>query len=373
MAKIELIDVCTRFTTKHKETKNSFISLPSVKSGEHKKVTPFSIDNVNLEIPDAKTLVILGPSGCGKTTLLKIIAGLIPVESGNIRFDGVDVMNLKPGERKIGMVFQDYALYPHLTSKQNILAYFLFRKRTREMYAEAKEKFDKTSELMGVDLEYLLDRKPGNLSGGEKQRVAVGRCITRDPKVFLMDEPFSNLDRMLRDKYRKNLKTLLRKFNVTTVYVTHDQLEAYFFADIIAIMNDGCIEQTGTYEEVYNQPASIFVSDFLNINTGCPAINIIDGSYVSGEFAEVLIGVRSEDIIISNVSKDNYIRCEINDRDDNVLQKTSCVIAALKDTTLSIQTPLREDLSPGKPVWLSFQRFHTFDKNTKKRIKTYTI
>ena len=184
----------------------------------------FRIDDLSLSIFDGETLVILGPSGCGKTTLLKIIAGLIPPDSGEVRYDGVDVDDVPPGDRRIGMVFQNYALYPHMTSRTNVLSYFLFRKKTPEMDAMAREKYRRTSELMGVELEYLLDRRPTTLSGGEKQRVALGRCITRDPGVFLLDEPFSNLDQALREKYRVNLKTLLRQFNISTVYVTHDHV-----------------------------------------------------------------------------------------------------------------------------------------------------
>src|SRR5581483_6829749 len=161
----------------------------------------FEIRDLNLSVFDGETLVVLGPSGCGKTTLLN---------------DGVDMTRVMPGARRVGMVFQNYALYPHMTSRTNVLSYFLFRKKTPEMDALAREKYRRTSELMGVELEALLDRWPGTLSGGEKQRVALGRCITRDPAVFLLDEPFSNLDQALRERYRVNLKVLLRQFGITT-------------------------------------------------------------------------------------------------------------------------------------------------------------
>src|SRR5439155_174887 len=193
--------------------------------------SPFSMQNLSLRIPDGETVVILGPSGCGKTTLLKIIAGLIPLDSGEVRYDDVDVKDVRPGDRRIGMVFQNYALYPHLNSRTNVLSYFLFRKKTPELDAMAKAKYQRTSELMGVELASLLDRRPPTLSGGEKQRVALGRCITRDPALFLLDEPFSKLDQALREKYRVNLKILLRQFNITTVYVTHDHYEALILAD----------------------------------------------------------------------------------------------------------------------------------------------
>ena len=197
-------------------------------------------------------MVVLGPSGCGKTTLLKIIAGLLQPDSGEVRYDGVDVEDVPPGARRIGMVFQNYALYPHFTSRTNVLSYFLFRKKTPELDALARAKYQRTSELMGVELAYLLDRKPTTLSGGEKQRVALGRCITRDAALFLVDEPFANLDQALREKYRVNLKILLRQFNITTVYVTHDHHEALILADLLAVMDRGRIEQVGTPQEIYD-------------------------------------------------------------------------------------------------------------------------
>jgi len=185
MARIDLIDVCKTLTDQGP-----------------KSASTFSMQGLNLRIPDGKTLVVLGPSGCGKTTLLKIIAGLIPPDSGEVRSNGVEVTTLSPRDRRIGMVFQNYALYPHFSSRRNVLAYFFFRKKTPELDAMAKAKYQRTSELMGVDLEYLLDRRPTTLSGGEKQRVALGRCITRDAELFLVDEPFANLDQALREKYR---------------------------------------------------------------------------------------------------------------------------------------------------------------------------
>ena len=218
------------------------------------RASAFSIQNLDLTISDGETMVILGPSGCGKTTLLKMIAGLIPPDSGEIRYDGVNVKDVQPGERRVGMVFQNYALYPHLVSRTNVLSYFLFKKKTPAMAAVAVAKYQRTSELMGVELTDLLDRKPGTLSGGEKQRVALGRCITRNPAVFLLDEPFSNLDQGLREKYRVNLKILLKQFSISTVYVTHDHLEALILADRLAIMDRGRIEQVGTYAEIYGRP-----------------------------------------------------------------------------------------------------------------------
>ena len=198
-----------------------------------------------------------------------------------MRYDDVDMSDVPPGDRRIGMVFQNYALYPHLTSRTNVLSYFLFRKKTPELDALAREKYRRTSELMGVELAYLLDRRPTTLSGGEKQRVALGRCITRDPAVFLLDEPFSNLDQALREHYRVNLKILLKQFNITTVYVTHDHVEALILADRLAVMDRGRIEQVGTYQEIYEQPRNVFVAGFLNRHVGTPPISLIDARYLA--------------------------------------------------------------------------------------------
>src|SRR5713226_8958399 len=269
----------------------------------------FSIQKLNLRIPDGKTMVVLGPSGCGKTTLLKIIAGLIPPDSGEVRSDGADVTALPPGDRRIGMVFQNYALYPHFSSRGNVLSYFFFRKKTPELNAMAKVKYQRTSELMGVELEYLLDRKPTTLSGGEKQRVALGRCITRDAALFLVDEPFANLDQALREKYRVNLKILLRQFAITTVYVTHDHNEALILGDLLAIMDRARIQQVGTCQEIYDEPANVFVAGFLNLHIGTPPISFLDGRHLPGgeSLGNVRVGVRPEDVRVSREEREDGI------------------------------------------------------------------
>src|SRR5438874_5264317 len=314
MARVDLINVCK--TLKDRD-RGAFASpfvppmrdLVSMPMGGGRG-SAFSIQNLSLTIPDGKTMVILGPSGCGKTTLLKIIAGLIQPDSGDVRYDGVDVKHVRPGDRRIGMVFQNYALYPHLISRANVLSYFLFRKKTPEMTAMAQAKYQRTSELMGVELAYLLDRKPTTLSGGEKQRVALGRCITRDPALFLVDEPFANLDQALREKYRVNLKILLRQFSITTVYVTHDHHEALILADLVAVMDRGRIEQIGTPEEIYDEPKNVFVAGFLNLHTGAPPISLVDAtSMPEGEgLGNAWVGVRPEDVEISTKERENGTR-----------------------------------------------------------------
>jgi len=373
MAKIELVNVCKRLKGDDKPILPSFKTVRNMQSGtlDNYRKRPFSIENMNLDIPDGKTMVILGPTGCGKTTLLRIIAGLIPVDSGEIRYDQVNMENTPPGERRIGMVFQNYALYPHFTSKSNILSYFLFKKKTPELDRIAREKYRRTSELMGVDMAYLLDKKPTHLSGGEKQRVALGRCITRDPALFLLDEPFSNLDQKLREKYRVNLKMLLEHFNITAVYVTHDQQEALILADLIAIMNVGRIEQVGTYENIYENPKSIFVAEFLNLDIDTPAINLICGEHVAQELKEMIIGVRPEDVEVFEEKKGDCIMGTIVDMRNIPLRNATILRTRIDTNEVYVRIPLKKGPSVNRRVWLSFRKYHIFDKNSGQRLRSY--
>lgn len=373
MAKIELVNVCKRLKGDDKPILPSFKIVRNMQSGtlDNYRKRPFSIENMNLDIPDGKTMVILGPTGCGKTTLLRIIAGLIPVDSGEIRYDQVNMENTPPGERRIGMVFQNYALYPHFTSKSNILSYFLFKKKTPELDRIAREKYRRTSELMGVDMAYLLDKKPTHLSGGEKQRVALGRCITRDPALFLLDEPFSNLDQKLREKYRVNLKMLLEHFNITAVYVTHDQQEALILADLIAIMNVGRIEQVGTYENIYENPKSIFVAEFLNLDIDTPAINLICGERVAQELKEMIIGVRPEDVEVFEEKKGDCIMGTIVDMRNIPLRNATILRTRIDTNEVYVRIPLKKGPSVNRRVWLSFRKYHIFDKNSGQRLRSY--
>ncbi|MHB8750611.1 MAG: ABC transporter ATP-binding protein [Aggregatilineales bacterium] len=230
---------------------------------------PQALSHVTLEIRSGETMGILGPSGCGKTTLLKVIAGLIQPDSGTITYDGEDVTNVLPGERRIGIVFQDYALYPHMLSEQNIGFFFQMHNRAEEIPERVKQ----VSAIMGIGFDQLLSRKPPTLSGGERQRVAVARCIARDPRIFLFDEPLSNLDAKLRTQTRIELKRLLDRFRVTSVYVTHDQIEAIALCDRLALMRDGQIQQVGPYIRLIEQPVNTFVAGFL----GIPPMNLFEG------------------------------------------------------------------------------------------------
>ncbi len=228
-----------------------------------------ALDDVQLTLTDGETLAVLGPSGCGKTTLLRVIAGLETPTSGSVLFDGELVDHLEPAQRRVGLVFQNYALYPHMRAYDNVG--FFFKLRGRE--AEVDERVRRVAQVLGVEFRHLLGQMPRHLSGGEQQRVAVGRCIVRDPTVFLFDEPLSNLDAQLRGRSRVEIKRLLRRFGITAVYVTHDQTEAMALGDRIAIMRAGRVEQVGPTAEIIAAPVNRFVAGFF----GVPPMNLLDG------------------------------------------------------------------------------------------------
>jgi ABC-type sugar transport systems, ATPase components len=351
----------------------------------------FTIGDLDFDIPEGRVTAVLGPSGCGKSTLLRIIAGLIVPDSGSVLFDGESFDEIPPGGRKIGMVFQDYALYPNYSSRENVLSYFLFRKKTPELDAEAQAKYRRTAELMGVELEKLMDRMPKGLSGGERQRVAIGRCITRDPKVFLLDEPFSNLDQKLREKYRVQLRALLRQFDVTTVYVTHDQAEALILADRIAIMRDGRIEQVGAPEEIYREPKSLFVADFLNLEPETPAINLLEGALVSKALEDYTIGIRPEDLSIAPLGETSSHNVSISEapspasglgpltlqaevveaRHLPLRNKAALRLRAVgQELSLSVDETAAADCEPGSKFTVMARRYHLFDRDSGLRERT---
>ena len=239
------------------------------------------IDGLNLEVDHSEFLVLLGPSGCGKSTTLRLLAGLETVTDGTISIDGQDVTGLEPRERDIAMVFQNYALYPTMTVAQNIGFGLKAKKFSTDLI---ENKVHQTAEMLG--LTDLLNRKPNALSGGQQQRVAIGRAIVRKPKVFLFDEPLSNLDANLRLEMRVEIMRLHREMGATTIFVTHDQEEAMAMADRIVIMNNGLIEQLGTPKEIYFQPKSRMVASFI----GNPSINFIPGKVSKDEEIDTIIG-----------------------------------------------------------------------------------
>jgi len=237
-----------------------------------------ALNDINLTIQNGETLSVIGPSGCGKSTLLRVIAGLEMPTAGRVLYDRQDMASVGPGDRGIGIVFQSYALYPHMSSKENLG--FFFRMHKREL--EIDERVQITADILGVGFDMLLGKMPKTLSSGQQQRVALGRCIVRDPKLILLDEPLSNLDAKLRVRTRGELKKLLHRFEVTSVYVTHDQTEAIALADRLAVMRWGTIEQTGSYWEVYNRPATAFVGSFV----GTPPMNFL-AAHVRGDSIDI--------------------------------------------------------------------------------------
>src|SRR5437660_10836234 len=247
------------------------------------------IKDANLDIEDGTFVVFVGPSGCGKSTLLRLIAGLEDVSAGRIIIDGNDVAKLPPAKRGLAMVFQSYALYPHMTVRKNIGFGLRMAGRPRD---EVARKVEAASNVL--NLSAYLDRKPGELSGGQRQRVAIGRAIVREPKAFLFDEPLSNLDAALRVQMRLEIARLQKSLATTTVYVTHDQVEAMTLADKIVVLNAGRIEQAGSPLELYASPANVFVAGFI----GSPRMNFVSGD-LAGRLGAVTIGIRPEHIVVS--------------------------------------------------------------------------
>ncbi len=304
------------------------VKLTNVKKVYDNKVV--AVDDFNLEIADKEFVVFVGPSGCGKSTTLRMIAGLEEISGGTIEIDGEVVNDLQPKDRNIAMVFQNYALYPHMSVYDNI-AFSLRIKKVPE--DEVYKRVTHAAEVLGIS-EYLL-RKPRALSGGQRQRVAIGRAMVRDSKVFLMDEPLSNLDAKLRNQMRAEIILLRQQLDTTFVYVTHDQTEAMTLGDRIVIMKDGFVQQIGTPEEVFERPSNLFVAEFI----GAPKMNIMktklikeNGEYyvtpfgskilVDGENGdllkekdipecEILLGVRPEHINLAAEAAEDTIPCKV--------------------------------------------------------------
>lgn len=232
-----------------------------------------ALDVIELTAPDGETLAIVGPSGSGKSTLLRVIAGLDGEYSGQVLYDGREMREVPPKERHIGMVFQNYALYPHFLGHGNLSFFFRLRRATD---AETEERIRITAEIMGIGFQELLKRKPGTLSGGQQQRVAIGRAIVRNPQLMLLDEPLSNLDAKLRTQTRVEIKRLLHRFRITALYVTHDQTEAMALGDQIAVLRAGRVEQVGPLSTLLHSPANAFVAGFV----GTPPMNLLAGGLV---------------------------------------------------------------------------------------------
>ncbi|MEK9857521.1 MAG: sn-glycerol-3-phosphate ABC transporter ATP-binding protein UgpC [Deltaproteobacteria bacterium] len=332
------------------------------------------IHGINIEISDGEFIVILGPSGCGKSTLLRMIAGLETVTSGEIFINNIKVNDVEPMDRNIAMVFQNYALYPHMTVYNN-MSYGL--KIAGFSKNEIKDRVDKASEMLQIK-EYL-DRKPRELSGGQRQRVAMGRAIVRNPSVFLFDEPLSNLDAKLRIQMRLEIKSLQKKLGTTSLFVTHDQVEAMTLADRIIVMNEGVTEQIGTPLEVFETPKSIFVAQFI----GSPAMNIIEGSACDGGYnlkdgtlikcpnvkqKEVYIGIRPEDMVPDD---NGDIRLKVNMPEP--IGSTTIIHGELANSKIPLIVHMQGlhnilDLNQFINFSVPLEKIHFFDKKTGLRI-----
>ncbi len=323
------------------------------------------IKGVDLTIADSEFIIFVGPSGCGKSTLLRMIAGLDDISRGKLFIDGEDATGQSPGHRGLAMVFQSYALYPHLTVRDN-MGFSL--KTSGCSPAEVKEKVDLASASLQLD-EYL-DRLPKDLSGGQRQRVAIGRCIVRDPTAFLFDEPLSNLDAALRVGMRYEIAKLHQSLNRTMVYVTHDQVEAMTLADRIVVLRDGTIEQVGTPKELYNKPDNLFVAQFI----GSPKMNVTDCSSQKGKLKlgdsqtevpaadnAVHFGIRPEDISI--VAADDGIITGKVDITEYLGADIFLVIDCGEIGKLSVRVDGETEIAPGDHVGLAFENYksHFFD------------
>jgi len=370
-----------------------------------------AVHDFDLEIRDGEFMILVGPSGCGKTTLLRMLAGLEEITEGEIRIDGEVVNERTPKERDIAMVFQSYALYPHMSVFKN-MAFAL--KRAHLPKEEIRQKVEHAAGVMGIS--ELLDRKPATLSGGQRQRVAMGRAIVRDPKAYLMDEPLSNLDAKLRIQMRAELTRIQRRLNTATVYVTHDQIEAMTLGHRVAVMRAGLLNQVGTPNELYHRPKNLFVAGFI----GAPAMNFVPAEVeeealrtpittiplddelrgrLNGQKdgRKVIMGIRPEDMedaaliqesrkghtftavldVIEETGSDIFAHLAYDSQgDETILSSLAAVAPEDPDAAehpyfvvrLDAASKLREG-QPGK-LWLNTSRIHLFDPETGDRIAT---
>lgn len=312
------------------------------------------INNVSLEIKDKEFIVLVGASGCGKSTLLRMIAGLENISDGEIFIGDNKVNDVAPKDRDIAFVFQSYALYPHMTVRENIAFGLKMRKVPK---AEIDKKVQEAAEIL--NLEEYLDRKPKQLSGGQRQRVALGRAIVRNPKVFLMDEPLSNLDAKLRVQMRSEIKKLHEKLQTTFIYVTHDQTEALTMGDRIVVLNNGVIQQVDSPEEIYNNPKNTFVAGFV----GSPQMNFIEGKDL-GLDENILYGIRPEKM----TKPDGDIKLTVNVDISEMLGSEK--IAYFNIGNRKCSAKLEADVQIGKTLELSIKTsdMYKFDMQTGERI-----
>lgn len=365
---------------------------------KYPNATQYAVEDFNIDIKDKEFIVFVGPSGCGKSTTLRMVAGLEDITKGEFKIDGKIMNDVAPKDRDIAMVFQNYALYPHMTVFDNMAFGLKLRKFKKD---EIKRRVEEAGTILG--LSDLLDRKPADLSGGQRQRVAMGRAIVRDAKVFLMDEPLSNLDAKLRVSMRTEIAKIHRRIGATTIYVTHDQTEAMTLADRIVIMSSspnsdktgtvGRVEQIGTPQELYNEPANKFVAGFI----GSPAMNFFNVKVASGKLTnneglnmdlpegkakllkeqgyegkEVILGIRPEDIQASNLAQQAYpnqtIEAEVVVSE--LLGAETMLYLRAGSTEFVSRVEARDFRNPGEKITvaLNLNKSHFFDAQTEHRI-----
>ncbi|MFW5892644.1 MAG: ABC transporter ATP-binding protein [Bacillota bacterium] len=348
-----------------------------------------AVDDFNLHVDDDEFIVLVGPSGCGKSTTLRMVAGLEDITDGDLYIDDVRVNDVQPKDRDIAMVFQSYALYPHMTVYDNMAFSLKLRKFPKD---DIDERVKEAAKILG--LEAYLDRKPKALSGGQKQRVALGRAIVRDANVFLMDEPLSNLDAKLRVQMRAEIIKLHKRIKTTTIYVTHDQIEAMTMADRIVIMNDGYIQQVGVPKEIYDYPNNVFVGGFI----GTPAMNFVHGKLKDDGFFEsenvrvkvpqgklkvlkdkgyegqpLIMGIRPEDIhdenIVLETYKDSHVKLKVEVSE--LLGAETNIYAKIGDKEIVARVTARDDIKMGDELELAFDmnKVHFFDPESELRIR----
>ena len=348
----------------------------------------YSVKDFNLKIENREFIVFVGPSGCGKSTTLRMIAGLEDITEGDFEIDGIRMNDTPPKDRDIAMVFQNYALYPHMTVFENMAFGLKLRKYPKD---DIKQRVEEAAKILG--LTELLDRKPADMSGGQRQRVAMGRAIVRDAKVFLMDEPLSNLDAKLRVQMRAEIAKIHQNLGSTTIYVTHDQTEAMTLADRIVIMNEGVIQQVGSPQELYNRPANKFVAGFM----GSPAMNFFEVTFKNGRITNhkgldlplpegqvktltgqgyegktVTFGIRPEDITAEEVALEAYENSVVSATVvvSELLGYESMLYSTIGDTEFISKVDARDFHNPGEQICLAFNlnKARFFDFETEEAI-----
>ena len=361
--KVVLENLTKKFPSRNKKSKDEVVA----------------VDNFNFEIPDGKLIGLLGPSGCGKSTALNLLCGLLKPTSGKIFFGEDDVTNLPAENRGVGMVFQNYALYPHLTVKQNIMFPLGNLKGEEKLSKEEMSKRALEAAKL-VQIDGLMERKPSELSGGQQQRVAIARALVKMPKILLMDEPLSNLDARLRLQTREEIRRIQRETKITTIFVTHDQEEAMSISDLIVVMKDGALHQMGKPQEVYDDPVNLFVAKFL----GTPPINVFQGEvkeeklYIGGTAVldtkgvanqEVYVGIRPEGFVLK---EDGPLCCKLDEveimgRDVTVVSKHDASDNVEIRSIISAETKVDTE---GNVVRFALKpkKVHLFHKETENRI-----